>query len=34
MPFNHPVIEEGLRTALRDLGVKLHAAQANVSKAA
>jgi dihydrolipoamide dehydrogenase len=24
MPFYHPVIEEGLRTALRDLGHKLH----------
>lgn len=38
MPFYHPVIEEGLRTALRDLGTKLgsklHAAQANVSEAA
>jgi dihydrolipoamide dehydrogenase len=34
MPFYHPVIEEGLRTALRDLDIKLHAAQANVSKAA
>jgi dihydrolipoamide dehydrogenase len=34
MPFYHPVIEEGLRTALRDLGHKLRAAQANVSKAA
>ena len=28
MPFYHPVIEEGLRTALRDLSVKLRAAQA------
>jgi dihydrolipoamide dehydrogenase len=28
MPFYHPVIEEGLRTALRDLDVKLRAAQA------
>jgi dihydrolipoamide dehydrogenase len=34
MPFYHPVIEEGLRTALRDLDVKLRAAQANGSKAA
>jgi dihydrolipoamide dehydrogenase len=33
MPFYHPVIEEGLRTALRDLRVKLRAAQA-FSKAA
>ena len=32
MPFYHPVIEEGLRTALHDLQVKLQAAQA--SKAA
>ena len=32
MPFYHPVIEEGLRTALRDLDAKLRAAQ--VSKAA
>ncbi|MDP2238720.1 MAG: dihydrolipoyl dehydrogenase [Burkholderiales bacterium] len=34
MPFYHPVIEEGLRTALHDLNVKLRAAQANVIKAA
>jgi len=34
MPFYHPVIEEGLRTALRDLDVKLRAAEANASKAA
>ena len=34
MPFYHPVIEEGLRTALRSLDVKLRAAQANVGKAA
>jgi dihydrolipoamide dehydrogenase len=34
MPFYHPVIEEGLRTALRHLDVKLRTAQANVSKAA
>jgi dihydrolipoamide dehydrogenase len=33
MPFYHPVIEEGLRTALRDLDIKLHAAQANVKAA-
>lgn len=34
MPFYHPVIEEGLRTALRDLDVELRAAQANIGKAA
>lgn len=34
MPFYHPVIEEGLRTALRDLDAKLRVAQANFSKAA
>ena len=38
MPFYHPVIEEGLRAALRDLHTKLsvkrRAARANVSKAA
>jgi dihydrolipoamide dehydrogenase len=34
MPFYHPVIEEGLRTALRDLDIKLHAAQAKIGKAA
>jgi len=34
MPFYHPVIEEGLRTALHDLSVKLRAAMAGVSKAA
>ena len=34
MPFYHPVIEEGLRSALRDLDVKLGAAQLNVGKAA
>ena len=33
MPFYHPVIEEGLRTALRNLNVKLRTAQTNVSKA-
>ena len=27
MPFYHPVIEEGLRTALRDLDVNLHASR-------
>jgi hypothetical protein len=25
MPFYHPVLEEGLRTGLRDLGAKLQA---------
>ncbi len=34
MPFYHPVVEEGMRTALRDLDVKLRAAQVYVSKAA
>jgi len=34
MPFYHPVIEEGLRTALRHLDIKLRAAQANAGKAA
>lgn len=34
MPFYHPVIEEGLRTALHDLEAKLRAARAHVSKAA
>ncbi len=34
MPFYHPVIEEGLRTALRHLDVKLRAARADTSKAA
>jgi len=34
MPFYHPVIEEGLRTALRDLDAKLRAAQARSAKAA
>jgi hypothetical protein len=34
MSFYHPVIEEGLRTALRVLDLKLRAAQANLSKAA
>jgi dihydrolipoamide dehydrogenase len=31
MPFYHPVIEEGLRTALRDLDGKLRSAQAHLS---
>ena len=34
MPFYHPVIEEGLRTALRDLEAKLRMAHTNFSKAA
>ena len=34
MPFYHPVIEEGLRTALRDLDGKLRSAQAHATKAA
>ena len=34
MPFYHPVVEEGLRTALHDLDVKLRAAQAGLDKAA
>jgi dihydrolipoamide dehydrogenase len=34
MPFYHPVIEEGLRTALRDLDAKLASAAAGVSRAA
>jgi dihydrolipoamide dehydrogenase len=34
MPFYHPVIEEGLRTALHHLNVKLRAARPNVSKSA
>jgi dihydrolipoamide dehydrogenase len=34
MPFYHPVIEEGLRTALHDLNTQLRAGQANASKAA
>jgi dihydrolipoamide dehydrogenase len=34
MPFYHPVIEEGLRTALRDLDAKLRAAKAQAAKAA
>jgi dihydrolipoamide dehydrogenase len=34
MPFYHPVIEEGLRTALRDLDAKLRSARAHANKAA
>ena len=34
MPFYHPVIEEGLRTALRDLDARLRAAQTNIIRAA
>lgn len=34
MPFYHPVIEEGLRTALRDLDAKLKLAKARAAKAA
>lgn len=34
MPFYHPVIEEGLRSALRHLDIKLRATQAKASKAA
>ena len=34
MPFYHPVIEEGLRTALRDADAKLRAAKAQAAKAA
>lgn len=34
MPFYHPVVEEGLRTALRDTQVKLDAAQAPVVRRA
>lgn len=33
MPFYHPVLEEGLRSALHDLKARLHAAQASVGKA-
>ena len=33
MPFYHPAIEEGLRTALRDLDLNLRAARTNASKA-
>ena len=31
MPFYHPVIEEGLRTALRDAKAKLRAARVRVA---
>jgi dihydrolipoamide dehydrogenase len=34
MPFYHPVIEEGLRTALRDLDAKLRSAKVHGTKAA
>jgi len=34
MPFYHPVIEEGLRTALRDVDAKLRVAKAQAAKAA
>ena len=34
MPFYHPVIEEGLRTALRDLDAKLKVARAEAVRAA
>jgi len=34
MPFYHPVIEEGLRTALRDLDTKLRLAQTQAPRAA
>jgi dihydrolipoamide dehydrogenase len=34
MPFYHPVIEEGLRTALRDLDAKLRLAQTQAPRAA
>ena len=34
MPLYHPVIEEGLRTGLRDLEVRLRAARGNVDKPA
>jgi dihydrolipoamide dehydrogenase len=33
MPFYHPVIEEGLRTALRDLDTKLRSARSHVKAA-
>jgi len=32
MPFYHPVIEEGLRSALHDLKARLHSAQASAGK--
>jgi len=34
MPFYHPVIEEGMRTALHDLATKLRTAQVRLGKAA
>jgi dihydrolipoamide dehydrogenase len=34
MPFYHPVIEEGLRAALRDLHIKLHTKMSVKSRAA
>ncbi len=34
MPFYHPVVQEGLRTALRDTQAKLDAEQAPVRRAA
>jgi dihydrolipoamide dehydrogenase len=34
MPFYHPVVEEGLRTALRDAATKLALAAPNVLRAA
>jgi len=34
MPFYHPVIEEGLRTALRQLDAELRAVQTKAGKAA
>lgn len=34
MPFYHPVIEEGLRTALRDLNANLHLGQAIIDQCA
>jgi dihydrolipoamide dehydrogenase len=32
MPFYHPVIEEGLRTALRDLNTQLNVAPSMVKR--
>ncbi|MBK5103820.1 MAG: dihydrolipoyl dehydrogenase [Burkholderiales bacterium] len=34
MPFYHPVVEEGLRTALHDLAVKMRASRPGLGKAA
>ena len=31
MPFYHPVVEEGLRTALRDLDARLRESQASAA---